>query len=414
MLASHFKSPATVNHLNSGPAAPFLEGFVQTLEVNGYADPTIRYHVGAVHHLCSWASAKALDLSTFDDASFESFLLHLPSCHCTLAYRGKFMHHARFSVALFAPYLRESGVLAVVDRKEEEDPLLVSFNHWMLNHRGVTESTLQIYGRFIPPLLETVSGDASRINAGTLRSFFAERTKAFSQGYASNVANAIRVFVRYLIAEGISPPGLDNALPPIASWRDTSLPRFLPSSDIERVVAACDPSTAEGLRDRAIVLLLVRLGLRASDVLRLRLEDLDWNGASIRVCGKGRREAQLPLTQEVGDAVLAYLQSSRPPLKAPDLFLRLKTPIRPFADSGAICAIAAAAIRRAGIRVPCRGSHVLRHSAATEMLRQGVSLQEIGSVLRHRSLHTTLHYAKVDQALLRLVVQPWPEVTHGR
>src|SRR5205814_991153 len=153
-------------------------------------------------------------------------------------------------------------------------------------------------------------------------------------------------------------------------------------------------------------LLLVRLGLRASDVCGLRLQDLDWTQASIRVCGKGRREVQLPLTQEVGDAVLAYLRSGRPPIKAAALFVRLKPPIRPFASSSAISAIAAAAIRRAGIKLPCRGSHVLRHSAATEMLRHGVSLQEIGTVLRHRSLHTTLHYAKVDRALLRLVVQP--------
>ena len=176
MLATHFKSPATVNNLTSGPAAPFLEGFVQTLEANGYADPTIRYHVGAVHHLCSWASANALDLSAFDDTSFQSFLRHLSSCHCTLRNRGKFMHHARFSIALFKPFLREIGILPGVDQKEEKNPLLISFRHWMLNHRGVTESTLEIYGRFIPPLLDTVAGDASRIDAGTLRSFFVLRT----------------------------------------------------------------------------------------------------------------------------------------------------------------------------------------------------------------------------------------------
>jgi site-specific recombinase XerD len=410
MLANHFKSSATVNRLAFGPAAPFLEGFVQTLEVKGYADSTIQYHVCAVHHLCSWASSKALDFTTFDDSSFESFLQHLPSCHCNLASRGKFMHRARFSVALFGPYLREIGVLAVIDQNAHENPLLGSFRHWMLNHRGVMESTLQIYDRFIPRLLETFSGDASRITAGTLRAFFMERTKTFSAGYASNVANAIRVFARYLVAEGISPPGLDKALPPMADWRDRSLPRFLHSSDIERVIAACDCSTKEGLRDRAIVLLLVRLGLRASDVLRLRLQDLDWNDASIRVCGKGRREARLPLTQEVGDAVLSYLQSGRPPVQAHALFVRLTTPIQPFADSSAISGIASAAIRRAGIRVPRPGSHILRHSAATEMLRHGVSLQEIGSVLRHRSVDTTLHYAKVDRTLLRLVVQPWPEV----
>jgi len=408
MFANHFKSSATVNRLASGPAAPFLEGFVQTLEVRGYAHSTIQYHVCAVHHLCSWASAKGIDFATFDDASFKSFLQHPRSCHCDLASRGKFMHRARFSIGLFAPYLREIGVLTAINRQEQENPLLGSFRHWMLNHRGVMQSTLRIYDRFIPPLLESVSGDASCITAGTLRAFFIEQTKTLSARYASNVANAIRVFARYLIAEGIAAPGLDNALPPIPDWTDRSLPRFLQSSDIERVIAACDCSTKEGLRDRAIVLLLVRLGLRASDVLRLRLQDLDWNDASIRVCGKGRREARLPLTQEVGDAVLAYLQSGRPPVQAQALFVRLTTPIQPFADSSSISGIASAAIRRAGIKLPRCGSHILRHSAATEMLRHGVSLQEIGSVLRHRSLGTTFHYAKVDRSLLRLVVQPWP------
>src|SRR5438093_7280544 len=168
MLANHFKSFATLNRLASGPAAPFLEGFVQTLEVK---------------------------------PSFKSFLRHLPSCRCNLGSRGKFMHRARFSVALFAPYLREIGVLAVADRNLHENPLLASFRRWMLIHRGVKESTLLIYDRFIPPLLEAVSGDASRITAGTLRAFFIERSKTLSAGYASNVANAIRVFVRYLIAE---------------------------------------------------------------------------------------------------------------------------------------------------------------------------------------------------------------------
>ena len=411
MLACHFKSAQSLNRINTGPAAPFLEGFVETLEATGYSDRTIRYHVGAVHHLCSWAADKSRSLSTLDDAAFGLFLSHLPSCRCALTQHGKFIHHARFSVALFGPYLREIGVLPQAKPKEVmQEPILASFHHWMLNHRGVKESTLKIYDRFIPALLETVEGNATRINAGTLRSFFCVHSKDLSQGSASNLTNTVRMFVRYLVAEGISSPGLDNALPTAASWRNTSLPRYLGSSDIDRVIAACDRSTKEGLRDRAIILLLVRLGLRASDVCGLQLEDLDWNEASIRVSGKGRRDAQMPLTQEVGDALLAYLQSGRPPIKAASVFVRHKPPIRPFASSSAISAIAASAIHRAGIQLSCRGSHVLRHSAATAMLRNGVSLQEIGTVLRHRSLHTTLHYAKVDTALLRLVAHPWPEV----
>lgn len=230
----------------------------------------------------------------------------------------------------------------------------------MLNHRGVKESTLKIYDRLVPALLE-MAGDAASIDARTLRYFFATYSKSLAQGFASNVAHAVRMFVRYLIAEGISAPGLDNALPTIASWRNTSLPRSLPSSDIDRVIAACDPSTKQGLRDRAIILLMVRLGLRASDICNLRLEDFDWNEASIWVSGKGRRAAQMPLTQEIGDAVLAYLQSGRPPTKMASLFVRHQAPIRAFASSSAISGITAAAIHRAGIQSPCRGAHVLRH-----------------------------------------------------
>jgi integrase/recombinase XerD len=412
MLANHYKFPGSANLFNSGPAAPYVEGFVHSLETKGYSDRTIRYHAGAVNHLCSWAASKSFDCSNLDDASFKSFLGHLPSCHCTLDCRGIFMHHAQFSIALFRSYLCKIGVLSFDEYKDANpEPVLAAFRYWMLNHRGVKESTLEIYNRFIPPLLKMVDGEANRINANTLRSFFIQRTKKFSAGYASNVANTLRVFVRYLVSEAIAPSGLDNAIPVVASWRDASLPRYLPSSDIDRVIEACDPSTKTGLRDRAIILLLVRLGLRASDVLLLQIDDLNWNDASIRVCGKGRREAQLPLTQEVGDAVIAYIQSGRPSIEARDLFIRLKPPIQPFADSSAISAIATAAIRRAGMKTPCRGAHVLRHSAATGMLRHGISLQQIGAVLRHRSLHTTIHYAKVDCALLRLVAQPWPEVT---
>src|SRR6266446_6399547 len=411
MLACHFKLARRPDYLNSGPAAPFLEGFVHALETRGYADPTIRYHVGAVHHLCGWAAGHSRSVSTFDDADFGSFLRHLPSCRCPHIQGGKFIHHARFSVGLFGTYLREVGILPLATpRQGLQQPILTSFHHWMLNHRGVKESTLKIYARLVPALLETVAGDAASIDARTLRSFFAAHSKNLAQGSASNVANAVRMFVRYLIAEGISAPGLDNALPTTASWRNTSLPRSLPSSDIDRVIAACDPSTKQGLRDRAIILLMVRLGLRASDICNLRLEDFDWHEASIWVSRKGRRAAQMPLPQEIGDAVLAYLQSGRPPTKMASLFVRHQAPIRPFASSSAISGITAAAIHRAGIQSPCRGAHVLRHSTATTMLRNGVSLQDIGTVLRHRSLHTTLHYAKVDTALLQVVVNPWPEV----
>jgi site-specific recombinase XerD len=217
--------------------------------------------------------------------------------------------------------------------------------------------------------------------------------------------------VRYLIAEGLCPAGLDACIPALAHWRLSSLPRYLQADEVERVIASCSSSSA-GLRDRAILLLLARVGLRAGDILRLRLSDLDWQEATIRVAGKGRRQTLLPMTQEIGDAIATYITKSRRPIDNDTLFIRSRAPFRAFASHCAISVIVAQAMRRADVRCPSRGAaHVLRHSIASSMLRHGASLQEIASVLRHRSIATTEIYAKVDVVGLREIAQPWPEVT---
>ena len=165
------------------------------------------------------------------------------------------------------------------------------------------------------------------------------------------------------------------------------------------------------MRDRAILLLLARLAFRAGDIVQLRLSDIDWKRAKIQVSGKGRRQAQMPLTQEVGDALVVYLQDGRPPTDTDVLFIRSRAPFRAFTSHSAVSVIVAQAMRRAGINRQRRGAaHVLRHSVATAMLRQGASLQDIADILRHRSIETTRIYAKVDVTTLQQIAQPWPEV----
>ncbi len=212
-----------------------------------------------------------------------------------------------------------------------------------------------------------------------------------------------------MIAEGKCPSGLEHALPTLAHWRLSTLPRYLPSSEVERVIETCDGQKALGARDRAVVVLLARLGLRASDIVELRLSDIDWRDASFCVLGKGGREVRLPLSQEVGDAILNYLKY-RPPIHTDKVFVSARAPIRPLTRT-AVTQLVGRALHRAGVQAPSYGAHVLRHSAATEMVRQGVSLQDIQAVLRHRSIQTTEHYAKVDLALLKPIAQPWPEVS---
>jgi integrase len=216
------------------------------------------------------------------------------------------------------------------------------------------------------------------------------------------------MFLRYLATEGKCRPGLDTAIPAIAGWRLASLPRCLSVDEVEQLLAACDLTLPMGLRDRAIILLLARLGLRAGDVAALRVADIDWDDGSVLVKGKNRRETRLPLPQEVGDAMLAYLEQ-RPRVHGDHVFLRATAPFTALPGSS-VSQIVRRNMRRAGLTAPAYGSHILRHTAATEMLRRGVSLYDIGSVLRHRSADMSAYYAKVDMELLKQVVQPWPEM----
>ena len=201
------------------------------------------------------------------------------------------------------------------------------------------------------------------------------------------------------------------AIPTLAHWRLSSLPRHLQEEEVERIISSCDPNSPVGKRNRAILLLLARLGLRAGDIVKLRLGDIDWKDATVQVSGKGRRAVRLPLTREVGLALVDYLKNGRPPVDTDVVFVRSRAPLRPFASHTAISVIVARAMRRAG--VTCKGqgaAHILRHSVATSMLKNGATLQEIADILRHRSIETTYIYAKVDVTTLRKIAQPWPEV----
>lgn len=219
------------------------------------------------------------------------------------------------------------------------------------------------------------------------------------------------MFLRFLIAGGKCATGLDAAIPVLAHWRLSSLPRYLQSDEVERVIASCDSATSIGKRDRAILLLLARLGLRAGDIVQLRLADVDWKEAGICVSGKGRRQTLMPLTQEMGDAIVDYIKDGRPHTTVDTLFLRSRAPFRALANHCAVSMIVIQAMRRAAVTCPSRGAaHVLRHSVASSMLRQGSTLQDVADVLRHRSVATTEIYAKVDVLTLRQIAQPWPGV----
>ena len=203
---------------------------------------------------------------------------------------------------------------------------------------------------------------------------------------------------------------LDRAVPIVPEWKLSALPRYLETDDVERVIASCDLSKPCGVRDRAILLLLARLGLRAGDITAMRLDDLDWHAGTVRVRGKAHKEVRLPLPQDAGDALIEYLVKARPRVDTDRVFLCVNAPVRPFATSASVSDIVRFALQRAGIQnPPSKVLTLLRHSAATAMLRSGASLELVATVLRHKSSDMTAHYAKVHIELLREIAQPWPE-----
>ena len=243
-----------------------------------------------------------------------------------------------------------------------------------------------------------------------VRTYFIERVGQGRTSTAKKLVTSVRAFLRYLSAHGECRVDLDKAVPTLASWRLAELPRFLTTAEVDRLIAACDGDSSSRRRDRAILLLLARLGLRAGDVAQMRLVDLEWPTGTLRVSGKGRYQVRLPLPQEVGDAILNYLER-RPHLPACDqVFLRNIAPYRPMVGGDSISKVVKQAMKRAGVTAPVKGAHTLRHTAATQMLRQGVPLDRIALVLRHRGLDTTAYYAKADVNLLKQIAQPWPEM----
>ncbi|MBN1628754.1 MAG: tyrosine-type recombinase/integrase [Thermoleophilia bacterium] len=395
------------------PANPILDDYRLFLEATGYRPATVIRRTHSAAHLGRWLELQDRSLQTLTDGDLEAYRRHLPRCRCSgskLMWRKEAMTGAR----LFLRYLRGRGLAMPappVRRDPCSRPLIRKFTHWMRQHRGTRSSTLRRYGRVLDDLLQTCGEDPAHFTAGLLRQFVSDRGRRHSRGTAQDLATSVRSFLRYLVATGQCPTRLKEAIPPVANWRLSALPRYLPPSDIDRILASCPTGTPLGLRDRAILLLFCRLGLRAHEVMNLRLGDLEWSEGSLVVAGKGGRRDRLPLPQEVGDAILAYLKWGRPPTDTEILFLRARAPRAPFSASTALSGIARRALRRAQVKAPTAGAHLFRHSAATEMLRQGSSLEAIAQILRHRSLETTAHYAKVDLVLLREIAQPWPEVT---
>ncbi len=329
MLSKFFESRARIQALREGPAGSLLESFAQGLSETGYFTITARKHLRAAEHFIYWTHRHGAPVRKWNERSLARFGRHLSRCRCP-HYAHTYRLDVVRGVRLFLTYLRGARIVALpsVESPVRDPALLSSFCQWMHQQRGTRDVTLHNYGIYIRELLQRLGEDPRRFDARRLRAFVLKKNRCSRSGTAQNCVTALRMFLRFLIARGQCPVGLDAAIPTLAHWPLASLPRCLPPEDVERLIASCDQATAVGRRDRAILLLLARLGLRSGDIVHLRLSDIDWKGASIQLCGKGRRQTRLPLTQEVGQAIVAYLKKGRPRVNLDTVFLCACAPFR--------------------------------------------------------------------------------------
>ncbi|HEV3068918.1 MAG TPA: site-specific integrase [Streptosporangiaceae bacterium] len=390
-----------------GPLVGYAGGYRSELERCGFSPWTVHRYVGVMGQLNRWLVANGVPLESAAARAGEFFAARR-------AAGQRRVPTMRMLDPLFG-YLRGRQVLppeqpAAVTPAEE---LLASYCRYLVRDRGVAPSTARRYEqmarRFLAGRMSQAGGQtgAEDLSSAEVTGYLVGCcSRLATTGSAKREAADLRSLLRFFFLRGITATDLGTAMPPVASWRDTRLPATMSAADVAALLGACDRSRPSGLRDLAILTLLARLGLRSGEVAALQLGDIDWRAGEIVVRGKGGRNERLPLTVEPGQAIAGYLRDGRPRSQCPGVILSCYAPYRGIGPR-AVSAVVYRACRRAGL--PPAGGHRLRHALASEMLRQGGGLAEIGQVLRHRNMGTTAVYAKVDRAALRAVARPWPE-----
>ncbi len=389
----------------AGPLAPFAAGFESWLGSQAYSPSAAADRVYQFDQLSRWLEREGLGVGELTGEQAERFAAARRTA-------GLMTWVAPRSALLPVGYLRGLGVapapVAVVGQGPLEE-LLADYRRYLSIERGLSDHT--VFDAYGPAARLFLAGGADehglgldRLSAARVISFLVGECPKRSVSGARDLVCALRSLLRYLHVAGLIGAPLVWAVPSVADLRDRSLPRGLEPAAVSRLLASCDRRRLAGRRDYAILLLLARLGLRAGEVAAIQLDDIDWRLGELLVRGKGSREDVLPLPVDVGEAVVSYLRR-RPRCECRALFLRVTAP-RGQMDRCTVAWVVRAACDRAGLaRV---GAHRLRHTAATEMLRAGASLVEIGQVLRHREQKTTAIYAKVDWNALRPLARRWP------
>jgi site-specific recombinase XerD len=398
---------ATEQRWKANPLAVHIRPFVIRLIEDGYAKGTIQSKLWSLADFGRWLTRRVIAVEHVDETLIDRFVK---------GRNGE--RHRRGSLKTLTQFLadlRRRNVVAhrtpIVD-ESELGKILNRYEDHLRSERGLSTSTVINYRPFIRKFLVKRFGDGpfsfEELKASDISGFILRHAHTMSPKRAQGMTSAFRSFFRFLFGSGKLQADLASSVPTVASWRLSTVPKYLVPEEVQRLLVACDRNTSAGRRNYAILLLLARLGLRAGEVVALKLEDIDWRIGEINIRGKGLFHDRMPLPPDVGEAVASYLRTDRPRCQTRQVFICMKAPHRGFAGPSTLTTIVRRALARADLHPVFKGAHLLRHSLATSMLRSGATMSEIGEVLRHREPNTTEIYAKVDFNGLRSLAHPWP------
>lgn len=398
--------PSTTSSGSFGPLSLFINPYLALIREQGYAVGSLYEQLHVLKVCDRWMKQTGRDVRDLDEAAMRD-------CLQRVSRRGYGRNAGSSTLRRLLGMLRKLGATppAKAGRLSQLEQLLGAYERFLLDERNLAPHTVAhrrlVASRFLSEKFGDGPQNLSKLRAPDITMYVQEHAHEHGPFYARHLVVGMRVFLRYVHYKGLTDTDLSVAVPTVARWSLSTLPKHLSAAQVRQVLGHCGRSTPLGRRNYAILLLLARLGLRAGEVARLNLEDIDWENGLITVSGKGKW-AQLPMPADVTRAIVRYLRGGRPRCESRRLFIRDSAPIGGFCGAGAITSIVKRALAKAGVESARKGAHLLRHSLATDMLRKGASLDEIGEVLRHKSPDTTAIYAKVALDALRTLALPWP------
>jgi site-specific recombinase XerD len=415
MVPRIFTRASVLTKLESGPVGPYLPDLAETLHAQRYTTHTIQKYLHAADAFGRWLAARRIPLPDVQEALLAQYVASLgrrkvgPTAHERLPHEAVGLKH-------LLTVLRHRGVIAPPVLSGPATPteqLLMEYAHYLDRVHGAALTTRRKYLYFARQLLGSVfpTGELQweALRAETLTRFVQQQTVCRRGFGRKSPGAAVRILLRYLVTRGLVRAGLEAAVPSMRVWTHASLPEHLSAEEVSHILTVSADGTAIGRRNYALLLLLARLGLRALEAARLRLDDIDWHdGTVVLRARKTHRERVLPLPDDVGQALLAYLRHGRPATPYRELFLEHTAPYRPLQTASAITKVVKRLLPKAGIARGSSGAHLFRHTAATQMVRRGASFKAVADVLGHQSLQTTGIYAKLDLTALSQVALPWP------